>query len=85
MVFVDLILQLFVNPIQGVVQLRPSMEYLDSGGSLKRNNPNVTVKEGSSNDVRSGQSSKQVLLYNPYILLFPKSRLLIFHVIDFGC
>ncbi|XP_057549523.1 uncharacterized protein LOC130827712 isoform X2 [Amaranthus tricolor] len=51
--------KLFVNPIQGVVQLRPSMEYLDSGGSLKRNNPNVTVKEGSSNDVRSGQSSKQ--------------------------
>jgi Sin-like protein len=83
MVFVVLILQLFVNPVHAVVQLRPSMEYLDSGGSQKRNNPDVTVK-GPNNDVRSGQSSKQVLLYNPYIL-FPKSRLLIFHAIDFGC
>lgn len=67
MVFVVLILQLFVNPVHAVVQLRPSMEYLDSGGSQKKNNPDVTVKEGPNNDVRSGQSSKQVLLYNPYI------------------
>ena len=74
-----------MNPVQAVVSLRPSMEYLDSVGSKKKNDPNVTVEEGSSNDVRSGQSSEQVLLYNPYILFIPKSRLLIFHAIDFRC
>jgi hypothetical protein len=63
-VYVILMLQLVLNPVQDVIPLRPSMEYLDSGGSKKRNDPNVIVEEGSSNDVRSGQSSEQVLLLN---------------------
>ncbi|KAL2899553.1 DNA-directed RNA polymerase III subunit rpc5 [Bienertia sinuspersici] len=49
--------KLYVNPIHAV-QLRPSMEYLDSGGSKKKHIPN-------SNDVLAGPSRKQSKQMDP--------------------
>ncbi|KMT05799.1 hypothetical protein BVRB_7g166380 [Beta vulgaris subsp. vulgaris] len=52
--------KLYVNPIHDAVQLRPSMEFLDSGGSNKKLNPNTTIKEeGPNNDALAGPSRKQ--------------------------
>ncbi|KAL2897049.1 DNA-directed RNA polymerase III subunit RPC5 [Bienertia sinuspersici] len=50
--------KLYVNPIHAVVQLRPSMEYLDSGGSKKKHIPN-------SNDALAGPSRKQSKQMDP--------------------
>ncbi|XP_057535787.1 uncharacterized protein LOC130813896 isoform X2 [Amaranthus tricolor] len=52
--------KMYVNPIHEAVQLCPSMEYIDSAGSKKRNS-NGAVKEGSSNGaIRLRQQSKKM-------------------------
>ena len=62
--FVILNLQMYVNPIHEAVQLCPSMEYIDSAGSKKRNS-NGAVKEGSSNGaIRLRQQVLYVVLAN---------------------
>ncbi|KAI8032534.1 DNA-directed RNA polymerase III subunit RPC5 [Camellia lanceoleosa] len=56
--------KLHINPIRAVVQLRPSMEHLKSGGSKKKNsgtsNADVTIKsEDLKDDKSAGPSKKQ--------------------------
>lgn len=51
--------KLYLNLVHAVVQLRPSMDHLDSGESKKKYNPNLAVKEGSNNDAIVGPSRKQ--------------------------
>lgn len=60
------ILQLHLNPIDKVVQLRPSLEHLKSGSSRRKNSvtgdAEVKVKiEESRQETSSGPSKKQVL------------------------
>lgn len=58
--------KLYVNPIHAVVQLRPSMGYLDSGSSKKRNAPEIAAKaEGPSSVVPVGSSGKQSQQMDP--------------------
>uniref|UniRef100_A0A803M930 DNA-directed RNA polymerase III subunit RPC5 n=1 Tax=Chenopodium quinoa TaxID=63459 RepID=A0A803M930_CHEQI len=60
-----LVTQLYLNPIHAVVQLRPSMESLDSCGS-KIKQPNVTFKEeGSNNSAVAGPSRKEMKQMDP--------------------
>ncbi|XP_021722141.1 DNA-directed RNA polymerase III subunit RPC5-like [Chenopodium quinoa] len=57
--------KLYLNPIHAVVQLRPSMESLDSCGS-KIKQPNVTFKEeGSNNSAVAGPSRKEMKQMDP--------------------
>lgn len=59
----NLILQLHLNPIHAVVQLRTSMGFLKSGGSKRKNNvaSEIPVKlEDSNQDKSVGSSKKQV-------------------------
>ncbi|CAL5324776.1 unnamed protein product [Camellia sinensis] len=55
--------KLHINPIRAVVQLRPSMEHLKSGGSKKKNsgtsNPDVTIKSEDLQDEKSAGPSKK--------------------------
>ena len=57
------VLQLHINPTRAIVQLRPSMEHLTSGGSKKKNNvaSNVeaTIKSEDLKDEKSAGSSKK--------------------------
>lgn len=60
--------QLHLNTIHAVVQLRPSLENLKSGGSKKKNNVAVdaeaTVKvEESAKEKSVGPSKKQVIFF----------------------
>lgn len=66
------ILQLHLNPVHTVVQLRPSFEHLNSGGPKRKINvradPNVKSEEHT--DVNSaGGSRKQVIFYFFYSIL----------------
>ncbi|XP_021763359.1 DNA-directed RNA polymerase III subunit RPC5-like [Chenopodium quinoa] len=57
--------KLYLNPIHAVVQLRPSMESLDSSGS-KIKQPNVTFKEErSNNSAVAGPSRKEMKQTDP--------------------
>lgn len=61
----NLILQLHLNPIHAVVQLRTSMGFLKSGGSKRKNNvaSEIPVKlEDSNQDKSVGSAKKQVFL-----------------------
>lgn len=61
----NLILQLHLNPIHAVVQLRTSMGILKSGGSKRKNNvaTEIPVKlEDSNQDKSVGSAKKQVFL-----------------------
>ncbi|GMP28272.1 hypothetical protein CsSME_00003893 [Camellia sinensis var. sinensis] len=55
--------KLHINPIRAVVQLRPSMEHLKSGGSKKKNsgtsNADVTIKSEDLQDEKSAGPSKK--------------------------
>lgn len=55
--------KLHINPIRAVVQLRPSMEHLKSGGSKKKNsgtsNADVTIKSEDLKDEKSAGPSKK--------------------------
>ena len=60
------ILQLHLNPVHAVVQLRPSLDHLNSGGSKRKNSvkgdAEVTVKlEDSGQEKSIGPSKMQVL------------------------
>jgi hypothetical protein len=60
--------QLHLNTIHAVVQLRPSLEHLKSGGSKRKNNAAVdaeaTVKlEESAEEKSVGPSKKQVIFF----------------------
>ncbi|THF94229.1 hypothetical protein TEA_024705 [Camellia sinensis var. sinensis] len=56
-------MKLHINPIRAVVQLRPSMEHLKSGGSKKKNsgtsNADVTIKSEDLQDEKSAGPSKK--------------------------
>jgi DNA-directed RNA polymerase-3 subunit RPC5 len=57
-----------INTLHAVVQLRPSLEHLKSGGSKRKNNVKVnaeaTVKlEESSEEKSAGPSKKQVIFF----------------------
>ncbi|KAI8562089.1 hypothetical protein RHMOL_Rhmol03G0007800 [Rhododendron molle] len=57
------ILQLHINPIRAVVQLRPSMEHLKSDGSKKKSvtcNVEATIKLEDPKDEKSAGPSKKV-------------------------
>jgi DNA-directed RNA polymerase-3 subunit RPC5 len=61
-------MQLHLNAIHAVVQLRPSLEHLSSGGSKRKNNvvgdAEVSVKlEESAGEKSSGPSKKQVYVF----------------------
>lgn len=61
-------MQLHLNTIHAVVQLRPSLEHLKSGGSKRKNNVAVdaeaTVKlEESAEEKSVGPSKKQVIFF----------------------
>lgn len=61
-------MQLHLNTIHAVVQLRPSLEHLRSGGSKRKNNvtgdTEVTVKLEESAEGKSvGPSKKQVIIF----------------------
>ena len=67
-------MQLHLNTLHAVVQLRPSLEHLRSGGSKRKNNVKVnaeaTVKlEESSEEKSVGPSKKQVIFFYLHMLL----------------
>ena len=64
------ILQLHLNPVHAVVQLRPSLEHLKPGGSKRKDrvtgDAEVTVKRENSSEEKSlAPSKKQVLSLPP--------------------
>lgn len=66
------LLQLHLNPVHAVVQLRPSFEHLNSGGPKRKNNVRADpdVKSEEHVDVNSaGASRKQVIFYFFYSIL----------------
>ncbi|KAE9465940.1 hypothetical protein C3L33_02102, partial [Rhododendron williamsianum] len=69
------ILQLHINPIRAVVQLRPSMEHLKSDGSKKKSvtcNVEATIKLEDPKDEKSAGPSKKVLgLGNMFSSVWP--------------
>ena len=50
------LLQLHLNPVHAVVQLRPSMEYLSSGGAKRRNNVTGDVEPAVKLEVSKEES-----------------------------
>lgn len=71
-------MQLYLNPIHAVVQLRTSMEFLKSGGSKRKasgvTNAEVFVKlEASNQDKSVGSSKKQVLFPLLYYIMLQSS------------
>ncbi|KAM7250049.1 hypothetical protein ACFE04_021932 [Oxalis oulophora] len=53
--------ELYLNPIQAVVQLRPSMDHLKAGGSKRKGNTtNAEIKLEDATDSKSASSSKKL-------------------------